>query len=121
MKIDVKNWNPDVRFDRMTRFRKKEVMNLKPGDRVYYVNLCDDLVGIVYGAEILETHKHQITMEVFPVLDTVPDGTMVLKFIKPHIESFAFNDACEDTYQILFKNIVLSEELEERMYDTFVR
>lgn len=120
MKYNVRTWNYDVYFHKMARLRQGEVETLKPGDELYYVNMEDEVNGVVYKVFIKEVHKYLVTMECYPVVDTIPKGTIFFNQISPHIESFSYVDACEDSNRILYKNLILSDRLTSRMYDEFL-
>ena len=102
----VEFWNVDVDFGRMNRLDRYDAKDLKPGDHVFYVNMNDEVGGVVYEATVLEKYTNQILLECFPVIETLPDHGLMLVFIEPHKECISYFDFCSNTMQMLFKNLI---------------
>lgn len=107
--MNIKYWNIDVDFTKMHRLDRDEVEALKPGDEVYYVNMNDELTGVIYNVIIKERRNYNFVLDCMPVIETIPDDPIVPNNVTGHVECFSVLECYQDTNQMLFKNIVFKE------------
>ena len=111
MRGTLNNWNEDVAFRKMSRLSYQQIKELVIGEYIYYVNLEDDVTGVVYEAKVIGKTKYMIVMECTALKETVT-GLSFTNQCSSHIESFAFVDALDqESHRVLFGNLIFKEDI----------
>lgn len=101
MKGTLGNWNDDVAFGRMSRLSYRQIKELIVGEYIYYVNLEDDVTGVVYEAKIIGKTDRMIVMECTALKETV-ESLSFTNQCSPHIESFLLLMQCLEIHTVFF-------------------
>ena len=104
------SWNPDIAFSQMHKLTYEQVINLQVGESIYYVNLDDDISGIVYDAKVVAKTPYQLILECKAIKETI-EMQMLSTSDYAHLEGFAFNEARTLSKQILYENLIFKNEL----------